>query len=196
MTLSDNASIITLPNTTLQKLCPARQLHCERSWEVASVAKDGECREEQSMAGEEIVVDRDGFLWRRTWWGDWEPVRDTWGNHIREEGGGDGCFITTACLTARGLGDDCEQLETFRSFRDSYVRALPDGERIIEEYYRNAPRVVAAIEHSSDRRQTYQRLYEQEIGGVLELLCEGHEREAFERCMAAYERLKEGYLRD
>lgn len=147
------------------------------------------------MADDEIIVDRDGYLWRRTWWGDWEPVRDTLGNHVREQGGGEGCFITTACLTARGLPDDCEQLEAFRSFRDSYVRALPDGERIIEEYYRNAPRVVAAIEYSTGPQQTYRTLYKEEVSGVLELLYEGREQEAFKRCMVAYKRLKQSYTR-
>lgn len=146
------------------------------------------------MADDNIRVDREGCLWRETWSGEWVPVRDTWGNHLREEGGGSGCFITTACAEARGFADDCEELKAFRRFRDGYVNSLPEGEQVVGEYYLNAPRVVAAIENSTNRDEIYHDLYSEEIEDVLDLLAEGQEREAFGRCMAAYRRLKQRYL--
>ena len=148
------------------------------------------------MANDDIVVDRDGYLWRRNWLGDLEPVRDDWGNHLREGGGDSGCFITSACIRYRGLSDDCEELAALRRFRDGYVATLPEGSGVIEEYYRNAPRVVAAIENSLDRDYVYRDLYAAEVATVLRLLEEGRDREAFERCMTAYGKLKDRYLLD
>ncbi len=55
------------------------------------------------------------------------------------------CFLTTACVTARGLPDDCYELTTLRAFRDGYMSSLEDGPEMIEEYYRVAPQIVDAI---------------------------------------------------
>lgn len=33
-------------------------------------------------------VDDEGYVWEyNNWTGNWEPVRDNWGNHVREGGG-------------------------------------------------------------------------------------------------------------
>jgi hypothetical protein len=61
------------------------------------------------------------------------------------------CFLTTACTEAAGLRDDCHELTTLRRFRDYYVRRLPDGPEMIEEYYRSAPVIVSRIQESLDR---------------------------------------------
>lgn len=55
------------------------------------------------------------------------------------------CFLTTACVTARGLPDDCYELTTLRGFRDGYMRRQEDGPAMIEDYYRLAPKIVDAI---------------------------------------------------
>lgn len=55
------------------------------------------------------------------------------------------CFLTTACVTYRGLPDDCYELTTLREFRDGYMRSLEGGPVMIEEYYRVAPQIVDAI---------------------------------------------------
>ena len=38
------------------------------------------------------------------------------------------CFLTSACVAARGLPDDCAELTALRAFRDGYVRSQPEGE--------------------------------------------------------------------
>ena len=62
-----------------------------------------------------------------------------------------GCIFTTACCSYLGLPDDCDELMTMRSFRDNYVRFLPDGENTIAEYYRIAQPIVDVINSKSDK---------------------------------------------
>lgn len=73
--------------------------------------------------------------------------------------GGSGCFLTTACVAARGLPDDCEELRTLRQFRDGYMRALPEGPSMIQEYYRIAPAIVRVIDEREDARALYAHIY-------------------------------------
>lgn len=62
-----------------------------------------------------------------------------------------GCFLTTACVTHAGLTDNCHELTTLRSFRDSYVTGMPHGPAILAEYEQVAPILVQKIEQSVDR---------------------------------------------
>ena len=71
-----------------------------------------------------------------------------------------GCIFTTACCSYLGLPDDCDELMTMRSFRDDYVRFLPDGENTIAEYYRIAPPIVNVIDSKSDKDSIYKSIYE------------------------------------
>ena len=65
------------------------------------------------------------------------------------------CFITTAVCEAEGKPDDCAELTAFRAFRDGYLKAQPDGEALIEEYYRIAPTIVMCIDVCGDRAERY-----------------------------------------
>ena len=65
------------------------------------------------------------------------------------------CFITTAVCEFEGKPDDCAELQTFRAFRDGYLAAQPDGTELIEEYYRDAPRIVTLIDLCDDREAVY-----------------------------------------
>ena len=68
------------------------------------------------------------------------------------------CFITTAVCEELGKPDDCEELTAFRAFRDGYLRACPDGEALIREYYDIAPGIVTCINLASDRHETYREI--------------------------------------
>ncbi len=70
-----------------------------------------------------------------------------------------GCYLTTACVELRGLPDNCHELTTLRSFRDKYVRARPDGELLLAEYYEQAPKLVAAIRARPDGKQIFEGIY-------------------------------------
>jgi hypothetical protein len=60
----------------------------------------------------------------------------------------EGCFLTTACVQAAGLSDDCKELRALRRFRDEYVAQLPNGASILTQYYENSPQIVLAISNS------------------------------------------------
>ena len=38
-----------------------------------------------------------------------------------------GCYLTTACVAARGLPDTCIELQTLRAFRDGVLARQPGG---------------------------------------------------------------------
>ena len=56
-----------------------------------------------------------------------------------------GCYLTSACVEARGLPDDCMELQTLRDFRDNWLKQQPCGQDEVAEYYATAPRIVDKI---------------------------------------------------
>lgn len=40
-----------------------------------------------------------------------------------------GCYLTTACVAARGLPDTCTELQTLRAFRDGVLARQPGGQQ-------------------------------------------------------------------
>lgn len=58
-------------------------------------------------------------------------------------GGGGGCFLTTVVCEHLGKSDDCEELNTLRAFRDSWLK--DNHPEDIKEYYENAPRLVSKL---------------------------------------------------
>ncbi len=138
---------------------------------------------------------------REDWFGNkyWEDEKgnriyerkDWLGNDIRDEGG---CFITTACLEAKGLPDDCPELNTFRMFRDEYIKNLPTGERLIAEYYAIAPRIMAAINRTDNKRKIYSALYERLVAKTIDLINSGKKEEALRNCIEIVTELKQKYL--
>jgi len=77
----------------------------------------------------------------------------------QSESSGGGCYITTACITSKGLRDDCHELEILRSFRDTYVASTPDGEILINEYYKTAPLIVNQINKHENAGEIYSTIY-------------------------------------
>ncbi len=55
------------------------------------------------------------------------------------------CFVTTACCTVLGLGDDCFELRTLRRYRDDVLAKLTGGIGDIARYYDLAPRLLARL---------------------------------------------------
>ena len=78
-------------------------------------------------------------------------------------GGGEdeGCFLTTACISAKGLPDDCDELQTLRYFRDGWLKKQEEGPALIEEYYAVAPGIVQAINRQKDAGDVWNRIYEE-----------------------------------
>jgi hypothetical protein len=69
------------------------------------------------------------------------------------------CYLTTACTAAKGLPDDCEELTLLRHFRDSYLLNKPNGEQLVELYYRYSPEIVEKIEQDPQKDVIYEGIY-------------------------------------
>lgn len=76
--------------------------------------------------------------------------------------GSSGCFLTTACCVYKGLPDDCYELQILRKLRDEYIKNQSYGEKLISDYYNEAPSIVESINNSKDRdcilEDTYQKI--------------------------------------
>lgn len=75
--------------------------------------------------------------------------------------GGSGCFITTACVNYYNLPDDCYQLNTLRSFRDSYLSNTAKGKSLVKLYYEVAPKIVKCLNVDPNKESLYQFIYSQ-----------------------------------
>lgn len=69
------------------------------------------------------------------------------------------CFLTTACMDARGRSDHCYELTVLRRFRDEYLLATAAGRALVGEYYRIAPKIVGDIDARPDGKLIWANLY-------------------------------------
>ena len=69
------------------------------------------------------------------------------------------CFLTSACVAARGLPDDCEELTQLRRFRDEILMKTEEGRKLVGEYKRIAPAIVRQIKRSPERETIYASIY-------------------------------------
>jgi hypothetical protein len=103
------------------------------------------------------------------------------------------CYITTACVTAKGLPDDCDELTTLRGFRDKYMMNLEAGEALIQQYYQTAPLIVAAIESQPNSREILEGLYT-EIMKCVNLIKSGQNEKALREYIDMVQELKATYI--
>ena len=92
-----------------------------------------------------------------------------------------GCFLTSACVRARNLPDNCEELTVLRAFRDGYMRTVPEGNMDIETYYRIAPMIVKQINLEKDSDSIWNRIYDELIRPCVDDIKSGKHREAYQR---------------
>ena len=106
------------------------------------------------------------------------------GNTSRSKSGSDsgsgteGCYITSACVAARGLPDQCEELQTLRFFRDGYLSEQPGGQVEIEQYYATAPKIVEAINQSTNAAAIWNSVYEELVKPCVQLIHSARNEEA------------------
>lgn len=106
-----------------------------------------------------------------------------------------GCYITTACMTARGLPDDCEELTALRAFRDGYLVTRANGWSLIELYYRYAPLIVEEIDEREDALTIYDQLYNV-IRTCVDAIGRGDDEFAYTTYCDMVVRLMEEYVSD
>lgn len=105
-----------------------------------------------------------------------------------------GCFLTTACIAAENLPDDCDELQTLRNYRDYYLKNRENGQQDIQEYYETAPQIVKSIDELPDRIEIWKSLYENMVVPCVQLIKEKKNEEAYKLYKEATLDLKEKYL--
>lgn len=96
-------------------------------------------------------------------------------------GGGGGCYITTAVCKNNKKPDNCYELQTFRDFRDNWLKNQPDGARLIKKYYLFAPKLVELIDKSEDSSIVYNNINEQYLQPCLQYIEKGEMEHCKER---------------
>lgn len=96
-----------------------------------------------------------------------------------KKNGSGGCFLTSACVEAKGLPDDCHELTTLRAFRDGYMRSFPEGQADICEYYHTAPAIVEKIKALPNAKEIFDRIYTELVLPCVELIESGKKEEAY-----------------
>ncbi|HDL59990.1 MAG TPA: hypothetical protein ENH14_00880 [candidate division WOR-3 bacterium] len=108
--------------------------------------------------------------------------------------GGKPCFITTACVEAAGLPDNCTELETMRYLRDEYLAKSDEGKRMTQEYYEIAPTIVEKIGREENSKEIFGDIFS-DIRGIVSLVKTGN----LESATGNYEKmvlgLKQRYIK-
>lgn len=85
-----------------------------------------------------------------------------------------GCYLTSACVEARGLPDDCMELTVLRDFRDNWLKKQAGGLAEVAEYYATAPGIVEKINARPDAKEIWNGLYETLVVPCVKLIQAGN----------------------
>ena len=83
-------------------------------------------------------------------------------------------------MYAKGLPDNCYELETLRHFRDTWLKGSEEGQAVIKKYYEIAPKIVSAINETKDSKSIYEMLYEKMVKPCVEFIEQGKYQETLE----------------
>ena len=103
------------------------------------------------------------------------------------------CYLTTACIEAMNLPDDCHELQVLRKFRDGFVSETPEGRELVKEYYEIAPRIVEAVHDTGYENEILTELYS-EIKKIVSMIDRKKNSDAFRYYCEITQRLKKQYL--
>lgn len=104
------------------------------------------------------------------------------------------CFITTAACLSLDKGDDCDELNTLRYYRDNHLINDNDGYDLIKEYYYIAPKIVSNINSHSDSVEIYRKLHNDYILLAYKNILNKNYDEAKKIYIDMVAKLKEKYL--
>ena len=105
-----------------------------------------------------------------------------------------GCYLTSACVEARGLPDDCMELQTLRDFRDNWLKQQPCGQDEVAEYYATAPRIVDKINSLSNSKEIWGELYTTLVLPCVKLIKDGELEAAHKKYRKTARELQVAYL--
>ena len=113
--------------------------------------------------------------------------RYCWGYHYEEcprykaQSSSGGCFLTSACVEAKGLADDCRELTVLRTFRDTYLKNSEHGPADICEYYHTAPAIVEKIKKLPNAVEIFEQIYNDLVVPCVALIDNNNNEEAYHK---------------
>lgn len=103
------------------------------------------------------------------------------------------CYLTSACVYAKNLPDDCYELQTLRTFRDTWMKGSEEGQKSIEIYYDTAPKIVSAINDTVNPKAIYEKIYNEMVLPCVRLIEQNKMQETFELYKKKVYELKKVY---
>ncbi|MBN8862321.1 MAG: hypothetical protein J0H92_03075 [Sphingobacteriales bacterium] len=107
---------------------------------------------------------------------------------------GGNCFLTTACVTHRGLADNCTELNTLRRLREQHMRTNREGEEMLQVYDRLGPALVNAIRSADNKEEILEYMYQKMILPAVELVQHNKPADAISYYKIFTQALSERYL--
>jgi hypothetical protein len=99
------------------------------------------------------------------------------------------CFITTAICDILGKADDCDELQTLRQFRNTYMLSDTERRGLVDLYYETAPAIAKRMRENDDRHQEATSLYDEHIAPAVDAIKAGRDEEGmriYSAMMARY----------
>lgn len=103
------------------------------------------------------------------------------------------CFITSAACEALDKKDDCYELMTFRNFRDNYMMRTVGRKKLVEEYYRIAPVIVASIDIMPESKENYRQIWQTYLQPCLQDIERNRQEDCERRYTLMIKELKKKY---
>lgn len=145
------------------------------------VDEKGKIHEDKVFGSEVGKKDKDGNITIQTGIFKKEEGRISRSGQVYEKGlfGGDkeqvgekkdNCLLSSACVAARGLPDDCDELTALRKFRRDHLEGTPRGNNILLEYQDIGSKILRWLEGCVDRKALYEDLYWRLVIGTVNLI--------------------------
>ena len=164
------------------------------------VDEKGKISEDKVFGSEVGKKDKDGNIIIKTGIFNTEEGRIAKSGDVYEKGffGGDkekvgetknGCLLSSACVAARGLPDDCDELTTLRKFRRDHLEGTPRGDAILLEYKEIGSKILQWIDETDARKILFDDLYQRLVIGTVNLI----RNEQFEEAISHYQTIVREY---
>lgn len=103
------------------------------------------------------------------------------------------CYLTTACVTAMGLPNNCLELQVLREFRNKILMSTSKGRKAVQEYHKLAPEIVQSIDGRGNAEFIWKQIYT-DIRHAVSLVLNNNFEGAFKHYKQVTLNLKEKYL--
>lgn len=104
------------------------------------------------------------------------------------------CYVTTAVCLNLNKGEDCEELQLIRDFRDGYLSSTKEGRALIDEYYDIAPTLVKRIAKDVTAQEKYVWLWNTYLAPCVEYIKSGQQEDCKKTYCDMMEVLRKEYM--